>query len=107
MEAMLERTDGSDRSAARSQALLGAGWLAWVEGDYQAASPHAEGNLSIARELGDKGAIGNAEDLLGLVRLSQRNSAAARPLLEESRTLFKDLVRVTGAKWIKVPCEGD
>ncbi len=43
------------------------------------------------REAQDKRAIGYAEWLLGLVRMGQRNSAAARPLLEESRTLFKDL----------------
>jgi len=91
LEGMLARTDGTDRSAARGLALVGAGWLAWVEGDYQAASPRAEEGLSIAREMGDKGAIGNAEWLLGLIRMGQRNSAEARPLLEESRTLFKDL----------------
>jgi len=33
---------------------------------------------------------------LGLVRLSQRNTAAARPLFEGSRTLFKDLGDVWG-----------
>jgi predicted ATPase len=94
LEAMLERTDGTDRSAARGQALVGAGWLALVEGDYQAASPRAEEGLSIVRELGDKRGIGNAEWLLGLVRMGQRNSAAALPLLEESGTLFKGLGEV-------------
>jgi predicted ATPase len=96
LEAMLERTDGTDRSAARGKALVGAGWLAWEEGDYQAASPRAEEGLSIVRERGDKRWIGNAEWLLGLVRMGQRNSAAARPLLEESLTLFKDLGDVWG-----------
>jgi predicted ATPase len=91
LEGMLQRTDGTDRSAARGSALLAAGWLAWAEGDYQAASPRAEESLSIARELGDKGAIGYAEELLGLVRMGQRNGAAALPLLEESRTLYKEL----------------
>ncbi len=95
-EGMLERTDDTDRSAARGLALLHAGWLAWVEGDYAAASLRTEESLSIARELGDKRAIGNVEWLLGLVRMGQRNSAAARPLLEESRTLFKDLGDVSG-----------
>jgi predicted ATPase len=90
-EGMLERTDGTDRSAARGHALVGAGWLAWDEGDYAAASPRAEESLSIARERGDKRGIGNAEWLLGLVRMGQRNSAAALPLLEESRTLYKEL----------------
>jgi predicted ATPase len=96
LEGMLERTDGSDRSAARGRALLGAGWLAWAEGDYQAASLLAEESLSILREKGDKRASGYAEWLLGLVRMGQRNSAAARPLLEESRSLFRDLGDVWG-----------
>jgi predicted ATPase len=96
LEGMLERTDGTDRSAARGKALVGAGWLAWIEGDYQAASPRAEEGLSIVRERGDKRWIGYAKWLLGLVRLGQRNSAAARPLLEESRSLFKDLGDVWG-----------
>jgi predicted ATPase len=91
LEAMLERTGSSDRSAARGQALYGAGWLAWVEGDYQAASPRAEEALSIAREAQDKRAIGYAEWLLGYVRMGQRNSAAARTLFEESSTLLKNM----------------
>jgi predicted ATPase len=91
LESMLERTDDTDRSAARGKALLGAGWLAWDEGDYAAASLRAEESLSIARELGDKRTIGTVEWLLGLVCMGQRNSAAARPLLEESRTLFQEL----------------
>jgi predicted ATPase len=96
LEAMLARTDGTDRSAARGRALVGAGWLAWYEGDYQAASPRAEEGLSILRERGEKRWIGNAEWLLGLVRVGQRTSAAALPPLEESRTLFKELGDVWG-----------
>ena len=91
LEGMLARTGSSERSAARGQALLGAGWLAWVEGDFEAASPHAEASLPLLREAGDKRLIGRAEWLLGLVRVIQGNTMAARPLLEESRTLFKDL----------------
>jgi tetratricopeptide (TPR) repeat protein len=88
---MLERTDGTDRSAARGFALIGAGWLAWAEGDYAAASPRTEESLSIARERGDKRGIANRGSVLGLVRMGQRNNAAAIPLLEESRTLYKEL----------------
>ncbi|MGZ6392251.1 MAG: ATP-binding protein, partial [Ktedonobacterales bacterium] len=96
LEGMLERTDATERSAARGQALLGAGWLAWAEGDSAAAAPRAEESLSILRETGDKWGIGNAELLLGVARMGQRDSAAARPLLEESRTLFKELGEVWG-----------
>ena len=96
LEGMLERTGSSDRSAARGLALQGAGWLAWIEGDYAAASTRAEESLSIARAMGDKRGIGNAEWVLGLVRMGQRNAAAALPLLEESSTLFKELGDVYG-----------
>ena len=96
LEGMLERTDDTDRSAARGKALIGAGWLAWVEGDYEVASPRTEEGLSIVREAGDKRESGYAELLLGLVRMGQRNSPTARPLLEESRTLFKELGDVWG-----------
>jgi predicted ATPase len=96
VEGMLERTDSTNRSVARGRVLLGAGWLAWAEGDYQAASLLAEESWSIVREQGDKRASGYAEGLLGLVHMSQHNNAAARPLLEESRTLLKDLGDVWG-----------
>jgi predicted ATPase len=90
-EGILERTDGTDRSAARGKALLGAGWLAWGGGDHAAASLRAEESLSIARERGDKRGVGIAELLLGLVRMGQRNSEAALPLLTESRAFYKEL----------------
>jgi predicted ATPase len=91
LEEMLARSGSSERSVVRGRALQGAGWLAWAEGDYEAASLCAEEALSIAREAQDKPGSGYAEWLLGLVRMGQRNSAAARPLLEESHTLLKDL----------------
>jgi tetratricopeptide (TPR) repeat protein len=91
LEGMLERTASSDRSVARGRAFLSAGWLASAEDDNEAASFRAEESLSIGREAQDKRLIGWAETLLGLVRWSQGNTVAARPLLEESRTLFKDL----------------
>jgi predicted ATPase len=95
-EGMLERTGSTDQSAARGQALVGAGWMAWVEGDYTAASFLVEESLPIVREIADKRESGFAELLLGLVRMGQRNTAAARPLLEESSALFKDLGDVWG-----------
>jgi tetratricopeptide (TPR) repeat protein len=96
LEGMLERTDRTDRSAARGKALHGAGWLAWAEGDYEAASMRVEEGLSIVRDGGDKRESGYAELLLGVVRMGQRNSPQARPPLEESRTLFKALGDIWG-----------
>jgi tetratricopeptide (TPR) repeat protein len=96
LETMLARSGSSERSVARGRALLGAGLLAWAEDDFEAASFRAEEALSILREAGDKRLTAYAEWLLGLVRMSQWNTAAARPLLEESRTLFKDQGDVWG-----------
>jgi predicted ATPase len=96
LEEMLARTGSSERSVARGRALLGAGLLAWAEDDFEAACLRAEDALSIVREAGDKRFTAYAEWLLGLVRLSQTNTATARPLFEESRTLFKNLGDVWG-----------
>jgi predicted ATPase len=96
LEGMLERTGSSDRSAARGRALAGAGLMAWVEGDFEVSSLRTEEALSIVREVGDKRWITYAEWLLGHVRLSQGNTVAARSLLEESRSQFKDRGEVWG-----------
>jgi tetratricopeptide (TPR) repeat protein len=93
---MLARTGSSERSVARGRALLGAGLLAWAEDDFEAACFRAEEALSIVREAQDKRLTAYAEWLLGLVRLSQRNTAAARPLFEESQRLFKNQGDVWG-----------
>lgn len=95
LEGLLEQTDAGDWSAVRGRALLSAGWLAWDEGDYVAASPRAEESLAIARAGSDKRELAFSELLLGLIRMGQRNSLAARHLLEEARTLFQDL----GDRW--------
>src|SRR5207247_105599 len=69
----LEREDANLRAA-----------LAWSKANQDAV----ETGLRLA---GDKRLTGWAEAVLGVVRLGQGNTVAARPLLEESRTLFKDL----------------
>ena len=91
LEEMLARTGSTELSVARGRALLGAGLLAWAEDDFETASFRAVEGLSIVREAQDKRLTAYGEWMLGLVRLSQWNSVAARPLFEECRTLFKDL----------------
>ncbi|HET6345598.1 MAG TPA: BTAD domain-containing putative transcriptional regulator, partial [Myxococcota bacterium] len=96
LEEMLARTGSTDRSVARGRALLGGGVLAWAEDDFEAASLGAEEALSIVREAGDKQMTAHAEAVLGLVRMSQGNTAAARSLFEESHILSKDLGDIWG-----------
>ncbi len=96
LEQMLARTRSTERSVARGRALLGAGLLAWAEDDFEAACFRAEEGLSIVREAQDKRLTAYGEWLLGLVWLSQWNTTAARPLFEESRSLFQNLRDVWG-----------
>ncbi len=96
LEALLAHSASSDRGAARSRALSGAGMLALFEGDFAVAAPQEEEALSIAREVGDKRLMAYPGLLLGLVRTGQGNFEAARSLLEESRSLFKELGDASG-----------
>jgi len=90
----LERDEGNLRAA-----------LAWSKADTNVVQTGLRlvGTLAFywilrgsVREVGDRREIGFAVFLLGLIRMGQRNSVAALPLLEESRTLFKDLGPVSG-----------
>ena len=96
LEGMLARSESSDHSAARSGALVGAGMLAWAAGDYETASLREEEALSLEREAGNKGGTAFAELILGLVRMGQGNTAAARSLLEEGYALHKELGYIWG-----------
>ena len=91
LEALLAHSASSDRSLVRGRALYGAGLLAFFEGDFAAVALHEEEALSIGREVGDKRLIASPEMLLGMIRVNQGNSEAARSLLEESLSLYKEL----------------
>ena len=55
------------RTLGRAHALYGAGTLAFMQGDGDAALPLHKESLAIAEELGDKGAVADA--LIGLARV--------------------------------------
>ncbi len=96
VEALLARSASSDRSLARGRALSGAGWMAYHEGDLVATASYEEEAVSILREAGDQYGIANADQALGLVRLSQGNIEAARSLFAESLSLCKELEHAWG-----------
>jgi predicted ATPase len=91
LEALLAHSTSSDRSVARGLALYGVGLLAWFAGDFAAAATQEEEALSIAQEVGDKHVIAYAGLTLGLIRLRQEDSEAARCLFAESHSLFREL----------------
>ncbi|HYN88546.1 MAG TPA: tetratricopeptide repeat protein [Ardenticatenaceae bacterium] len=72
-------------------ALYGAAGLAWGQGDHSQAELWAEKALELSRELGDKGGIGGALNVLGLLALNRWQLAHAAALLEEKLAIAREL----------------
>jgi non-specific serine/threonine protein kinase len=77
--------------AARMEAHLTAGLLAWVWIDLDAAAEHNAAALTLAEALGDGGGIARARSGLGMVALRRDDLAAARPLLSDALARFRAL----------------
>jgi predicted ATPase/serine/threonine protein kinase/DNA-binding CsgD family transcriptional regulator len=90
---------GADaRTAARAQALLGAGALAFFHGDFLEAQRLLEESVSIGREIGTAGKreLANALELLGNVALLQGNPDDTRKLAAESLQVYQELGEAWG-----------
>ena len=79
------RTPGADRA----QALLGAGTLAWRQGDFAAARVHLDESVALWRDTADLRGQAEALHVLGHVEFDQRDYAAARLLFEESLAAYQ------------------
>jgi DNA-binding CsgD family transcriptional regulator len=78
------------RGRARAQALLGAGTLAWRQGDCAAARVALDESAALWRAEGDLGGLAEVLHVLGHVRFDQREYADARELFEESLQVFRE-----------------
>ncbi len=78
-------------TASRAMALIGAGALAFSQGDYAAAFAAYLESLGLYRELGDKPGIASALKGLGAVASARGEYTAARSFLEESLNLYREL----------------
>jgi excisionase family DNA binding protein len=76
-------------SPARTEALIVASRLAFIQGDYGAARRHAEAALSRARAIGDRETTGDALFVLSFVALDENELATARALDAEALALFR------------------
>ncbi len=75
----------------RARALNGAGTLARVQGDYEAARVlHSEG-LALVRAIGDRVGVANALNNLGLLAYAREDYATAQSLLTESLAIRREL----------------
>jgi non-specific serine/threonine protein kinase len=87
----------------RAQALLGAGTLAWRQGDLAAARTLLEESAVLWRGQDDPGGLAEALHVLGHVRFDQRDHLAARTLFEESLQAYRRAGDTTGS----LPLLGD
>jgi DNA-binding CsgD family transcriptional regulator/tetratricopeptide (TPR) repeat protein len=93
----------SDRGLIYARALLGAGALAWQQGDYEIAAAQLDASLAIWRTLSDRSGLAETIHLLGHIHFDQRDYASARRLFTESHHLFIEIGEHTGI----VPLLGD
>ncbi len=88
LDAALSASDGA-APTSHAKALWGAGFMALMVGDTDAALPLVEESLSRFRELGDRQGLARALLILGSCR-QYRDHAWALSLFEESATLARE-----------------
>jgi len=96
----LERTVaavGDEVSHLRADALTGAGNLAFMQGDFQAASTFHEECLALHRRMGDRQSIAYAANNLANAAVQLGDLTRARALYDESIALVRELGDVRGA----------
>src|SRR5258708_25061659 len=82
---------GAQSGLVRARALIGAGSLAWLQGDYPDARAFYEQSLAIARELGDGSRIAAALHGLVAVLADQGDYLGARAFYEQSLPIRRKL----------------
>ena len=88
---------GDDVSPLRANALTGAGNLAFMQGDFRAASTFHEMSLALHRQMGDPQSIGYAANNLANAALQLGDHARARDLYEEAVAAARALGDERGA----------
>jgi predicted ATPase/DNA-binding XRE family transcriptional regulator len=82
--------------ALRAAAMIGAGVLAWVQGDYREAVARAEASLAIARTDANSFAIARALNLLGIVARDEGRFEQAAALHAEALALRREVGNASG-----------
>ena len=89
LERMLAASSEGESLASRSSALTGAGVLAYLQGDYDAAFAFHEESLILHRQVGNPQSVAYAANNLANAALQQGDYARARSLYEESLELVR------------------
>jgi predicted ATPase len=85
----------SEATASRAKVLVGAGRLAWFQGELRRGNLLLEESLALYRELGDDAGTAFTLLVLGRIAVSQGDRKRGAPLVEESLALF----RQQGNEW--------
>ena len=96
LERMVEAVAG-EISPLRANALTGAGSLAFMQGDFRAASTFHEASLTLHREMGDRQSIAYAANNLANTAVQLGDHVRARELYEEAIALAGEVGDVRGA----------
>ncbi len=88
---------GGEVSPLRANALTGAGNLAFMQGDFQAASNFHEASLTLHRQMGDPQSIAYAANNLANTVVQLGDHARARALYGETIELVRELGDERGA----------
>jgi predicted ATPase/DNA-binding XRE family transcriptional regulator len=94
LQSALERS--SDATAARAKVLLGAGRLAWFQGELARANTLLEESLSLYQDLGDDAGAAFALLVLGRTAVSRGDRGRGERLVEESLALFRQQENMWG-----------
>ncbi|TMD62504.1 MAG: tetratricopeptide repeat protein, partial [Chloroflexi bacterium] len=78
-------------ASVRAKALIVAGHLAIIQGDYERAEPLCKESLALYRELEDQPGIAFSLSLLGSVSWTKGNMVAARTLTEEALAISRQV----------------
>jgi predicted ATPase/DNA-binding XRE family transcriptional regulator len=79
----------SEASAARAKVLVGAGRLAWFQGEFARVNTLVEESLALYQELGDDAGAAFALLVLGRTAVSQGDLARGETLVEQSLASFR------------------
>jgi predicted ATPase/DNA-binding XRE family transcriptional regulator len=93
LQRALERP--SEATAARAKVLVGAGRLAWFQGELRRGDALLEESLTLYRDLGDDAGTAFTLLVLGRIAVSQGERKRGATLVEESLALF----RQQGNEW--------
>lgn len=82
---------GGEPSRLRAEAMRGAGFMAWAQGDYASATSWCEMSLELCRRLNDRAAEGLCLQQLGQIAFQQEDFARARTLLKNGLEVAAEL----------------